>query len=220
MSDSTNQININGTAQGFVAENKGTVIINLSSSSELPKAKVAIPHKPYEPDLVLVSAGVFTMGDDVAGDWQSHSLELPEYRISLAPITNYQYAEFIKQRNYSPPKSAGWFGNRPPKDKLKQAVVGVTWYNAMAYCQWLLEMTERPYRLPTEAEWEKAVKQGFIVPSPLEEWTSTLWGEDWKTAQYIYPYTDERDDLTAEATFYRVYRSGPFLPTQLGEFSV
>jgi len=39
-----------------------------------------------------------------------------------------------------------------------QPVVGVTWYEARAYCAWLTEVTARPFRLPTEVEWEAAVR--------------------------------------------------------------
>ncbi len=39
-----------------------------------------------------------------------------------------------------------------------QPVVGVSWDDAAAYCQWLSEKTERLFRLPTEAEWERAAR--------------------------------------------------------------
>jgi formylglycine-generating enzyme required for sulfatase activity len=50
-------------------------------------------------------------------------------------------------------------------------VVNVTWYDAVAYCRWLSEVTGKPYSLPSEAEWEKAARgtEGWIYP----------WGNDW-----------------------------------------
>ncbi len=39
-----------------------------------------------------------------------------------------------------------------------QPVVGVSWYEAEAYANWLSEVTGKQYRLPTEEEWEQAAR--------------------------------------------------------------
>jgi iron(II)-dependent oxidoreductase len=121
-----------------------------------------LPRLRFEPETIEIPAGPFLMGstDGEAHETPQHEVNLPTYQIGKYPITNAEYAEFVKREKNLDlvPKKVGWFGSDPPPDKLNHPVVGVSWYDAQAYCHWLSQQTNdtRRYRLPTEAEWEKA----------------------------------------------------------------
>lgn len=133
------------------------------------------PPQPYEPETVSIPAGDFLMGSLAAdsmpvSEQPQHQLMLPDYGIGRYPVTNGQYSEFLDHANYPIPRS--WLGTSPPRGKEYHPIVNVSWHDALAYCQWLTKQTGRPYRLPTEAEWEKAARglDGRRYP----------WGNDWK----------------------------------------
>jgi len=126
---------------------------------DLESLQPEIPPLPFEPETVPVAGGEFVMGSNAGAVEESpaHRVEVAAFRIGKYPVTNAQYAEFIRQNpRQDAPKRAGWFVRQPPRHKLEHPVVGVSWFDAQAYCRWLSEQTGRPYRLPTEAEWEKA----------------------------------------------------------------
>ena len=113
---------------------------------------------PYgEPEWVTIPAGPFRMGEDNApykGMEPAHTVNLPEFQISRVPITNAQYALFVKEKDYKAPRH--WEEGKPPEDLESHPVVYVSWYDALEYCQWLGEKLNLPITLPSEAEWEKA----------------------------------------------------------------
>lgn len=209
----------------------------------------------FEPETVLIPAGVFLMGSlesemPPANELPRHEVDLRAYRIGKYPVTHAEYAQFVKQAGHPAPQKAGWFGKSPPPDRGDHPVVGVTWYDALAYCRWLSEQTGRAYRLPTEAGWEKAARgaDGRLYPwgdewdasrcncasaqtTPVSaypagqspygcydmignvwEWTSTLWGNDWRVPEFSYPYQadDGREDLEADTNVCRLFRGGSF----------
>jgi formylglycine-generating enzyme required for sulfatase activity len=129
----------------------------------LEPVKLQKPRLPFEPDTVLIPAGSFLLGSPPGPgippeETPRHPLTLPDYRLGRYPVTNAQYAAFLQQQpqHEAPPLKLGWFLREPPAGKADHPVVGVSWFDALAYCRWLSGQTERVYRLPTEAEWEKA----------------------------------------------------------------
>ncbi len=122
---------------------------------------------PFEPETVLIPAGVFRMGNDPGEgipvyETPQHLVNLGAYRIAKYPVTNVQYLEFVRQSGAAVAPETGWelatVGQVPPPGKEDHPVVGVSWDEAAAYCRWLSQCTGRRYRLPSEAEWEKAAR--------------------------------------------------------------
>lgn len=151
-----------------------------SAAAADARAQRDFTRKPHEPETVLVAAGPFRMGSPPGPgipDYETpqHTVVLPAYCIGVYPVTVRQYAAFIKQVKTQPePQDAGWFLRQPPAGRLDHPVTHVNWYAAMAYCEWLSGYTGRRYRLPSEAEWEKAARgpDGRTYP----------WGERWEAA--------------------------------------
>ena len=136
----------------------------------IPEEKFLITFS-FEPQLVHVPAGTFLMGsadsDKEAffnNEKPQHNVELSKYWIGKYPLTNLEYQTFVKEAGYQPP--VHWDGDQYPPEKGDHPVVNVSWEDAVACCKWLSEKTGKPYRLPTEAEWEKAARgtDGRIYP--------------------------------------------------------
>lgn len=98
--------------------------------------------------------------------------------IGKTPVTNAQYAAFVEATKRKVPKH--WKRllrqDRIPSGKENHPVVNVSWYDAVAFCRWLSQETGQPFRLPTEAEWEKAARgaDGRIYPWGDEQLTNEL----------------------------------------------
>ena len=123
-----------------------------------------------EPAMVHVKEGLFYMGEAERKRLMQRVF-VSDYSISLYPITNRQYQDFLKEKGYPAPRD--WQGQSYPEGKSNHPVVYVSWGDAMVYCEWLSERTGRRYSLPTEAQWEKACRgtDGRIYP----------WGNNWSS---------------------------------------
>lgn len=71
-----------------------------------------------------------------------------------------QYRAFIDDSGHKPTGRIDWVGFVTPGMEDRQPVLGVSWFDAIAFCQWLNNKTGRVYDLPTEAEWEYAARAG------------------------------------------------------------
>jgi formylglycine-generating enzyme required for sulfatase activity len=125
----------------------------------------------FEPETIQILEGIFWMGSNggegiLVYETPQHEVNLPAYRIGKYPVTNAQYEEFVRQTGRLVTPAMGWDGQRVPVELDKHPVVGVTFYDALAYCQWLSKKTGRKYSLPHEAQWEKACRGGnnFLYP--------------------------------------------------------
>ncbi len=108
---------------------------------------------PYgEPEWIRIPAGTFSMGESN----ELHPVHVAEFLIARVPITNAQYLLFVQATQHAVPQ--GWEEGRPPKGKESHPVVYVSWDDALAYSEWLSQVTGKPITLPSEAEWEKVAR--------------------------------------------------------------
>ncbi|MCQ3980108.1 MAG: hypothetical protein DPW09_42365 [Anaerolineae bacterium] len=138
---------------------------------------------PFHLELVRVPAGEFLMGSDPAKDKNVQQDEQPQHRVYVSeffigkyPITNEQYAVFVKATKHRTPNH--WDKGKIPAGQENHPVVYISWGDAAAFCQWLSRASGQSFRLPTEAEWEKAARgtDGRIYPWGLSRWGQPVWG--------------------------------------------
>jgi formylglycine-generating enzyme required for sulfatase activity len=147
-----------------------------------------------EPDLVEIPAGEFLYGEKK----ERRKLQQP-FAIARYPVTVAQFGMFMAAGGYEEPRywggeesagwrwrmsehDPGWRGEGPvtqPEYWLQtewhgdnRPIIGISWYEAQAYCVWLTEQSGREYRLPAEEEWERAARH-----TDGREWA---WGTEWE----------------------------------------
>jgi formylglycine-generating enzyme required for sulfatase activity len=138
-----------------------------------------------------VLAGDYTLGSDerdpnaFEDETPLQMVTLPDFRISRYPVTNAQWHRFMDAGGYTDPRwwpfgwevreAQGWTEPRSwddsPFNAPNQPVVGVSLYEAMAFCAWLSDHLGYAITLPTKAQWEAAARgpQRPIYP----------WGDAW-----------------------------------------
>lgn len=169
-------------AKGGFREWRGTVEV---AANETKSVEIALA-PTIDPEMIRVVAGDFVMGSDAgAKDAKpAHPVYLNDYEIARHEVTNRVYKMFVDAANHQPPNPqlSGWQGRNYPPNRADEPVVGVSWEDANAFCHWLSQQTGARYRLPTEAEWEKAARSaGNVYQSIGVVWE---WCQDWYDPDY------------------------------------
>ena len=130
----------------------------------------------------LDEARVWQQKGRFAREQPPHEVPQPGFRIGRYPVTVGEYRAFVEAGGYAERShwtDGGWVWRQAQgicvpefwesdrwagDDRLP--VIGVSWFEALAYCRWLSAVTGRGYGLPTEAQWEKAARgtDGRIYP--------------------------------------------------------
>ncbi len=139
------------------------------------------PKVNFEPEMVFVEGGEFSMGcteeqipECISDEKPVVRIRLDDYWIGRFEVTNSQYAEFLSHKGNQVEGNESWYkidkysliyeredGSFESRVGFENyPVTNVSWYGSNAYTGWLSERTKRNYRLPTEAEWEYASRGG------------------------------------------------------------
>jgi formylglycine-generating enzyme required for sulfatase activity len=126
-------------------------------------------------EMLLIPPGTFTMGAP-ASEEESRDSERPPHEVTVSPfflgrypITQAQWkfvANLPQEGKELKPDLSYHKGEKRPVEK-------VSWYDAIEFCARLCRHTRKPYRLPSEAEWEYACRAGTTTPFHFGETIST-----------------------------------------------
>lgn len=151
---------------------KAALMTAKPSSTIRPKAAHVVSKVWADIEFIKIPGGEFIIGNKltdpmaIENETPRHTVDIPyDFWMSRFPITNFQFSEFIGWTHYSFVWEEDW------KSKLNHPVINISWEDAQEYLRWLnkrfqKDLPKDKFRLPSEAEWEKAARgeDGRIWP--------------------------------------------------------
>lgn len=193
------------------------------TSSVTPPSNVTSP-LPLSTDLMPVPfvwmgipAGKVTLKEGGYVLKGGQTFDVSAFLIAKYPITNAQFAKFVEAGGYSEKRlwtDAGWAAREKEKwteprywthattNGAQQPVVGVSWYEGVAFCQWISEATGEKVMLPTEQQWQRAAQgdDGRIYP----------WGDEWNRTHCNNNVDDKGSKQTRPVQHYGTTGASPY----------
>lgn len=185
----------------------GGISINLADSAPAAETMAAytetIPGTKISFDMAPITGGTFAMGSPEteagrsANEGPQHQVTIRSFWIEKTEVTWDEYDQFAFAAGLDKPtQPATGAASMPGVDaitrptppyadesfgygKVKHPVISITQHAAVEYCRWLSFKTGKPYRLPTEGEWEYACRAGSASAYPFGDSPNKLTDYAW-----------------------------------------
>jgi formylglycine-generating enzyme required for sulfatase activity len=145
------------------------------------------------------------------------TFDVPAFTIAKYPVTNAQFAKFLQAGGYDNQQwwtKEGWQARQSnkwteprlwqdsPFNSEEHPVVGVSWFEALAFCNWLREQSGESIILPTEQQWQRAAQgnDGWVYP----------WDNDWDASRCQNSVGANSSNSTAPVTQFEGRGDSPF----------
>jgi formylglycine-generating enzyme required for sulfatase activity/class 3 adenylate cyclase len=189
-----------------------------TASPATPKAQPAVPAQPAEqkaaaapsaapgaqqasavraPEMIPLRGGTFAMGGN------EEISEKPVHQVTIKPFSISKYPITVREWNECAAAKACGFTATGKDDA---PVTNVSWTDARQFVKWLADATQKPYRLPSEAEWEYAARGG----TQTKEW----WGDQ------LQPGMANCKNCTDVAAAEQPVKVGSFKPNPFGLYDM